>query len=131
MNETPTAVNPEKKRATQLSVPEMFRLNHACRVLSAAFGFHNYHVGSSLENPNYRDVDVRCILDDEDYDRLIGANEHRLGLLNAALSEWLQSRTNLPVDFQFQRMTNANQEFDGRRNFVGKPLPEREPEQRK
>jgi hypothetical protein len=114
-------------RATYLTPHEMFSLQHGCRLLSAAFGFHTYQVGSSLERLDYRDVDLRCILDDQDYDHLIGTNENRLKLLNAALSEWLAKRTALPIDFQFQRQTEANAEFDGRRNFVGMPLPEREP----
>ncbi len=110
-------------RATYLTPHEMFSLQHGCRVLSAAFGFHTYQVGSSLERADYRDVDLRCILDDDEYDRVIGPNKHRLRLLNAALSEWLAKHTALPIDFQFQRMTEANAEFDGRRNFVGAPLP--------
>lgn len=72
--------------------------------------------------PNYRDVDLRCILDDVDYDAMITSNQARLGLLNTAMSEWLEARTGLPIDFQFQRQTEANAEFDGPRNFVGRPV---------
>ena len=118
----------KKRRATMLTPHEMFSLQHGCRLLSAAFGFHTYHVGSSLERADYRDVDLRCILDDADYDAIIGGGNVRLALLNAALSEWLAKRTGLPIDFQFQRQTDANAEFDGRRNFVGVPLSERYPE---
>lgn len=114
-------------RATFLTPHEMFSLQHGCRIITAAFGFNTYQVGSSLERADYRDVDLRCILDDAEYDQLIGKNENRLKLLNAVISEWLEKRTALPVDFQFQRMTEANAEFDGRRNFVGAPLPERYP----
>jgi hypothetical protein len=34
------------------------------------------------------------------------------------VSEWAAARTGLPIDFQFQRASEAN-EFDGRRNGVG------------
>ena len=119
-----------KKRASYLTVQQMFNLQHACRLLTASFGFHTYLVGSAMERPDYRDVDLRCILDDDDYDRFIGTNLTRLRLLNVALSEWIAARSGgLPIDFQFQRNTEANAEFPGRRNFVGLPLDNRGPAQ--
>ena len=117
--------SPTKRRASYLSVPQQFALQHACRILTAAFGANTYQVGSSLTRSDYRDVDLRCILDDEEYDALLGGlscNQYRLDLLNAALSEWLQARTGLPIDFQFQRRTEANRDFDGARNFMGMPI---------
>jgi len=42
-------------------------------------------------------------------------------LLNVAMSEWLEARTGLPIDFQFQQQTAANRDHTGRRNFLGKP----------
>jgi len=116
-------------RATYLTVQQQFNLEHACRLLSASFGMHTYHVGSSLERPDWRDVDLRCILDDADYDVLIGANKTKLKFLNVAISEWLAARSGLPVDFQFQRQTEANAEFKGRRNAVGFPLDNHVPAQ--
>lgn len=114
-----------RRRPNYLTVSQGFNLEHACRLLTASFGFNTYHVGSSLSRPDWRDVDLRCILPDAEYDVLIGASKHRLMLMNVALSEWVAARTGLPIDFQFQRMTEANMEFDGRRNFVGIPLPEK------
>lgn len=113
-----------KKRGNYLSVTQQFNLHHACRLLTAAWGHCTYLVGSSLDRPNYRDVDLRCILPDEEYDAFIGKNETKLLLLNTALSEYLSARTNLPIDFQFQRRTEANEKFDGLRYFVGFPLLE-------
>ena len=60
----------EKKRANWLPAPAFFNLNQACRVLTEAFGHHVYLVGSSLARRDHRDVDVRCILPDEEFDRL-------------------------------------------------------------
>lgn len=118
-----------KPRANYLSVPEAFRLEHAMRMFTASFGFCTYQVGSSLERPDYRDVDLRCILDDAEYDVMIGANLTKLRFLNAALSEWVAARTGLNIDFQFQRQTEANAEFKGPRSFIGFPLDQRGPAQ--
>lgn len=116
-------------RATYLNVPQMFALEHACRLLSAAYGFRTYLVGSVLQRPDFRDVDLRCILDDAEYDATIGTNKTRLRLMNAALSEWIAARTSLNIDFQFQKQTEANAEFSGPRSFMGFPLDQRGPAQ--
>lgn len=112
----------ERSRATYLTVGQQFNLEHACRMLSAAFGLRTYLVGSALNRPDYRDVDLRCLLADEEYDVVIGTNTHRLKLLKTALSEWLASRTGLLVDFQFQRVSDANAEFEGVRHPFGFPI---------
>lgn len=109
-----------KKRASYLSVSQAYTLNQTCTVLARAFGMRTYQVGSSLERADYRDVDLRCILDDHVFDRMfvsIGSASHHL--MNVALSDWLAARTALPIDFQFQRRTEANDEFNGIRNAMG------------
>lgn len=112
---------PPRRRATWLTVTQAFNLNQACRPLVEAFGWHVYQVGSSLERRDFRDVDVRCILPDEDFDRLFpdgglardqGVRPVKaLAMLSVAVSEWLANRTGLPIDFQFQRQTDANADF--------------------
>lgn len=57
-------------RASYLGVPEAFQLDQACLVLTDAFGPHVYQVGSSLQRRDYRDVDVRVILPDDEFDRM-------------------------------------------------------------
>lgn len=114
----PAAPPPAKPRFDYLSVTEDFNLNMACRIIKEAFATP-FQVGSSLHRPNYRDVDVRCILVDSEFDQLTGYSSVRLKLLNVAMSEWLAARTGLPIDFQFQRMTDANKEFGGPRNALG------------
>ncbi len=113
-------------RATHLHITKLHALEHECRRFTAAFGYNAYLVGSALERQDYRDVDLRLMLPDEEYDAFIGANNERLTLLNDALSDWLAARTGLPVDFQFQRRTEANEEHDGRRNAVGLAMHTRE-----
>lgn len=112
-----------KRRVSWLSVPEMFSLNVATAAIVRAFGWRVFLVGSALERRDYRDVDVRCILPDEEFAKLCAEpdawNDERLALLNAALSEWLSSRTGLPIDFQFQPRTEANEKFPGRRISLG------------
>jgi hypothetical protein len=95
----------------------------------AAFGHPPYHVGSSLENKSgWRDVDVRLILSDEDFDQMFpGHNgDERQDLHNAkwvalclAFSALGQQMTGLPIDFQIQRQTQANEQYAGKRSALG------------
>lgn len=114
------------KRANFIGAPEFYNLQCACAVLVQAFGYHIYLVGSSLERRDFRDVDVRCILEDEEFDRLFpnlkGSSYNTnafWSLICAAVSEWLSTRTNLKIDFQIQRQTEANAENDGQRHILG------------
>ena len=115
--------NSPAKRHGHLSVAEQYNLRLACQALWAAFGINTYQVGSSLTRADYRDVDLRCILDDAEFDAFIGKRftpKHHL--LNVAISEWLAARSGLPIDFQFQRRTEANlEETSGNRNCVTIP----------
>jgi hypothetical protein len=109
----------EKHRVSYLTVSQAYDLNIACRPL-ALFGYGTFHVGSSLERADYHDVDLRCILPNKEFDAMFKDDtDPRLAFLNTAISEWVQSRTGLPIDFQFQRMTDANEKFKGCRNAVG------------
>lgn len=116
----------DKHRVSYLTVSQQYALDHACRLIEPAFGgFGCYHVGSSLSRPDWRDVDLRCILSDEEYDAFIGPRDVRLKFLNVCISDWLAARTGLPIDFQFQRFTEANKEFPSptnQRNAVAFPL---------
>jgi len=118
---------PAVRRANYLGVSQYFNLNHACRVLAEAFGWCLYLVGSVLERRDYRDVDIRCILPDEEFERLFpglsspsvnahtsysGPNMKALWvLMGVAISEWLSNRTGLPIDFQIQKQSEANAAF--------------------
>lgn len=125
-----------RNRVDFLPVPQKFNLAIACNMIAQCFGRKNYGVflvGSSLERRDYRDVDVRCILDDAEFDRLfprlaptkggevpVPQHDATWSLVCASISLWLQHHSGLPVDFQIQRMTQANEEFkDKRRNGIG------------
>jgi hypothetical protein len=82
-----------------------------------AFGEIPYHVGSSLRGKKWRDVDVRLILDDEQYAAAGFGNPlqpHENGkwsALCAAFSELGRKMTGLPIDFQIQQRTFANKTY--------------------
>lgn len=112
------------KRANWLPAPEFFALNQACAAINRAFdGFGCYLVGSSLERRDYRDVDVRYIMGDVEFDAMFGrggdARDAYWSLLCLTISVWLRETTGLPVDFQIQRQTDCNAEFDGARSALG------------
>jgi len=109
--------NEMKTRNHWIGAPAMFNLNQCCRPLVDAFGQCIYLVGSATEKRDYRDVDVRVILDDEAFNKMfpcIGSN-HQLdamwSVICTSISEWLGSRTGLLIDFQIQKRTLANEEF--------------------
>ena len=110
----------KKHYASYLTMTQSYNLSLACQSLRS-FGAGTYLVGSILEKPDYHDVDLRCILFDDEYDRMFGdkkVGRSQLAFLNTAISEWFANRAGLPVDFQFQRMTEANEQFKGPRNGV-------------
>lgn len=105
-------------RVSWIGAPDAFNLNHACASIAESFGHCGYLVGSACRGRDYRDIDIRWILSDEDFDAMFSAWANpthdanpRLSLMNAALSEWLRKTTGLPVDFQFQRQTEANRDY--------------------
>ena len=115
------------KRSNYVAAPHFYNLNQACVIVNRAFtnGFGCYLVGSACVRKDYRDVDVRLILDDAEYDRLFGGKD-RGGYLNAfwslqctTISAWLSTQSGLPVDFQIQRRTEANEQHDGPRHPLG------------
>lgn len=80
----------------------------------AVFGSYPYHVGSSVLGKVWRDVDVRLILPDEEYERMgLGdpKYQHANGkwvALTLAFSALGKQITGLPIDFQIQQQTEAN-----------------------
>lgn len=104
-----------------LSTVELHRLDRACRDLWHAARADDggvYLVGSASQRPDFRDVDVRMILPDEAFDRMFGAEPGLWRLFCYAVSRQLAADTGLPIDFQVQRQTQAN-EHDGSRNPLG------------
>jgi hypothetical protein len=120
----------EKHYAHYLTTSQYFKLDVACIPLWRAFGpaGGTYLVGSVLRKPDWRDVDIRVILDDAEFDRLFPKTD-RFGenaqwkIICIAISHYLSSVTGLPIDFQIQRQTQANERYPTaeyhRRNAIG------------
>lgn len=98
-------------RSCYLSTLELHELDEACGPFLEAFGEHPYLVGSASMRSDFRDVDVRLILSDEEFDALFGDRRGLWALLSRLGSTYLRSKTGLPVDFQIQRRTEANEKF--------------------
>jgi hypothetical protein len=105
-------------RATFLSPPDLYRLDWACRPIRLAFGTPPYLVGSALEHTDYRDIDLRLILDDQRFNQLVDGSGDLLLLLNIALSGLITATAGqrAPIDFQIQCQTEANK-------LAGKRVP--------
>jgi hypothetical protein len=109
-------------RSTFLLVTDFERLEDWCRKVRRLFDWSTpFLVGSALTSPDYRDVDVRVILRDEQFDGQWAADGDptKVRFINAAVSTWGQRETGLPIDFQVQRQSDANAAFDGRREPMG------------
>jgi len=120
-----------RKKVSYIGAPACFALEQALKQVNDAFdedgNFGIYIVGSCLERPDWRDVDVRMILADAAFERLFprvrldGSWEFdpRWCLMTIAISKWLRDETGLPVDFQFQPQTFANERHKGLRHPAG------------
>lgn len=115
-----------RSKVSHIGAPAVFALELACRDICEAFDSYGcYIVGSALARPNWRDVDVRMIMADEEFAKLFpAAGQHwehdaRWLLLTVAISERLSKVTGLPIDFQFQPQTHANERHKGQRNAIG------------
>lgn len=99
---------------------QMFALDEACKPIAEAFDATPYLVGTAATRSEYRDVDVRLILDDEKYARLADALGPQLvAFLGLAVGEYLAQRTGMPIDFQVQQQSAANERHAGARNPIG------------
>ena len=99
-------------------MPATLYFDEFVAIIHDAFGEYAYHVGSSLKTKrDWRDVDVRLILDDETYEAMgFGdpANTHHNAKWVAfvkAFSALGREMTGLPIDFQIQQRTYANEKF--------------------
>ncbi len=113
------------ERFCYLSPAKLHLLRRSVEPIDEAFdAVGTVLVGSVLTRSSYRDVDVRLILSDNDFQRLFGAELDQYHGLATALwtslavtySHYLSSVTGLDVDFQIQAMSVAN---DGSERHTG------------
>jgi hypothetical protein len=119
----------KKPKVNYIGAPACFALETACRQITEAFdGFGCYVVGSCLERPDWRDIDVRFIMADDEFaklfpdatpDRALWEFDARWLLLTVSISERLSKVTGLPIDFQIQPQTFANERHKGQRHPIG------------
>lgn len=120
------------RKASYVGAPAVFRLELACQQVQDAFGadaYGIYLVGSALERPDWRDVDLVLIMPDEGFRSLFPAVVHlenaswehdpRWLLMVSGISRFLSDASGLPVDFKFQPQSYANARHKGRRDAVG------------
>lgn len=104
---------------TGVGMPAGIRLNAFGQWLFDAFDETAFLVGSATQGKTWRDVDVRMMLDDDDFDQAFpgyasaGQNDTRWAFICAAISEFGRAQTGLPIDFQLQRTSDANARFTG------------------
>ena len=119
-----------KQRATYLLITDFRLLNDWCKIVNEMFSqdaaFGCYQVGSSLTTPDYRDIDIRLIMADDVY--AARYDDLKRKYLNLAVSLWGQKVTGLPIDFQIQPQTLANELYPGgRRHAIGHDLFDKAP----
>lgn len=133
MSRLPVRTKPRRKKHCYVGPPAIFKLQQACRLLNEAWShldsFGVYLVGSCLERPDWRDVDVRMIMRDDAFraefpdvasiDDASWEHDPKWLLLTVAISEWLAAQTGLPIDFQFQPQSHANKWHGGARQAMG------------
>lgn len=110
-------------RATYLQLTDLRLLESWGQDVCSMFrGEMPYLVGSSMTRPDYRDVDVRMLLPDHQHAKLKKrVNLQQLGL---TVSLWGQRVTGLPIDFQVQQRTAANEKYDAPRRPLAMPHEE-------
>lgn len=107
-----------------VGMPADLKLHEFGRHLWGFFGEIPYQVGTSVLNKTFRDVDIRIILPDDRWDAMgFGPSDdvHRNPAwvsICLAFSSLGREMTGLPIDFQVQRMTEANRDYPGHRSAI-------------
>jgi hypothetical protein len=108
-----------------VGMPASLHLDAFARDVIDAFGHRPYLVGTAATSKTWRDVDVRLMLPDDEFDAMFPNHvkpdraDAMWALQCAAISELAKQRTGLPVDFQIQRMSEANTRYPGPRIPLG------------
>lgn len=110
------------QRGNYLGFHEAETLDSMCGLINKAFGSTCYLVGSATKTKEFRDVDVRLIMADDEFDLLFGntAKPPLWSVVCNAISVWISDAIKLPVDFQIQKQSRANAIYRGQtRNALG------------
>lgn len=118
---------PKKAQGSYVGMPAYLKLEQFGTVIREAFPEGTpFLVGSALRHHQWRDVDVRLMLPDADFARIIGPLTKprylnpRWNALCVAFSVYGQHLTGLPIDFQIGDTTHENTEYGGQpRSAIG------------
>ena len=108
---------PKKIVDIGVGMPAWLKLLQFGEYVYAGFGHVSYLVGSALYGKQWRDVDVRLLIPDDEWKELkFGDPKHRDGnaRLCAVTLAWTslgREMTGLPIDFQIQQSSWANELF--------------------
>ena len=99
-------------------MPQGIWLHKFGMIIQDYFGHTAYHVGSSVSSKEWRDVDVRLMLPDDEFERLFGEIRGtevnaKLAAVTLAFCALGKEMTGLPVDFQIQPQSWANEKYGG------------------
>lgn len=113
-----------RQRHRHLQITDFRILNDWCRLVNDMFSmdvsFGCYLVGGAISDPEPFDVDIRLIMADDVY--AARYDDQKRKYLNLAVSLWGQRVTGLPIDFQIQPQTLANERYGGgKRHAIGDP----------
>jgi hypothetical protein len=99
-------------------MPQALKLSMACYQVNKAFGNLCYLVGSSMVTRDFRDVDVRLILPDNEFEKhfvhIPQAGNALWDLMCASISSHLTEQSGLPVDFQIQAQSWLDKKYASR-----------------
>ncbi|WP_409188469.1 hypothetical protein [Bradyrhizobium sp. RDM4] len=126
MSRLPIRIKPRRPKFCYVGAPAYFKLQQACTAIWRSWhreSFGCYVVGSCLERPDFRDVDVRLLMRDEAFraefpdveriDAAVWEHDPKWLLVTVSIAEWLRAQTGLPVDFQVHPVSYANANFKG------------------
>lgn len=109
--------------------PQQMLLMQFGDFIQEAFGTWSvYWVGSSMgdDKINWRDVDVRVMLDDDEWEKMFGDldpnspyGHPKWRAMCIAFSNYGRHLTGLPIDFQIQTVKMANEKYPGGRSHCG------------
>lgn len=102
-----------KRRATRLAVDQVRAIDQFAELLFVTFP-HMWgvtHVGSSLTSDDWRDVDLRVVLPDQQVESLTSVLD--LFDIHMLLSRWGQQMTGLPIDCQIQALSDFQRQAFG------------------
>jgi hypothetical protein len=94
--------------------PGWFLLNQWGASISRAFDATPYLVGSAARGKKWRDVDVRLMLSDMEFERIFGPFQRPMhtnalwSVICGSIAMQGREVTGLPIDFQIQTMREGN-----------------------